>query len=214
MEDSNKKMDDTAGRNTEWALLFPLKAGLFAMKSSTKVKVSKSKSSENDRSKMRRGSSLSELDRLTVGKEFVRSTTTNQHLAASPVSLPQSPYLSRSLLSSNTTSLKGSIGDLMNQKKYGSSQWSVRSESLIARTMPLTTVTTRASPRESMLVIPSDFDDEVWELKGPLTTAQRTKKLSRLIERSTEISSTYVTVGLYVVIAENVCIPQMCGLSI
>lgn len=164
------------------------------MKSSTKVKVTKSKSSEKDRSKMRRGSSLSELDRLTVNKEFVRSTTTNQHLAASPVSLPQSPYLSRSLLSSNTASLKGSIGDLMNQKKYGSSQWSVRSESLIAKTMPLTTVTTRPSPRESMLVIPSDFDDDVWVAKGPLTTAQRTKKLSKLIERSTEIS-TYATVG-------------------
>lgn len=194
MDDSNKKMDDSCGRNTEWALLFPLKAGLFAMKSSTKVKVTKSKSTEKDRSKMRRGSSLSDLDRLTVNKEFVRSTTTNQHLAASPVSLPQSPYLSRSLLSSNTTSLKGSIGDLMNQKKYGSSQWSVRSESLIAKTMPLTTVTARPSPRGSTLVITSDFDDEVWETKGPLTTAQRTQKLSKLIERSTEIR-TYATVG-------------------
>lgn len=196
MDDGNKKMDDSSGRNTEWALLFPLKAGLFAMKSSTKVKVTKSKSSEKDRSKMRRGSSLSELDKLTVNnKDFLRSTTTSQHLAASPVSLPQSPYLSRSVLSSNATSLKGSIGDLMNLKKYGSSQWSVRSESLIARTMPLTTVTTRPSPRESMLAIPCDFEDEWWGVKGPLTTAQRTQKLSRLIERSTEIS-TCVTVGL------------------
>lgn len=196
MDDGNKRMDDSSGRNTEWALLFPLKAGLFAMKSSTKVKVTKSKSSDKDRSKMRRGSSLSELDKLTVNSaDFMRSATASQHLAASPVSLPQSPYLSRSLLSSNATSLKGSIGDLMNLKKYGSSQWSVRSESLIARTMPLTTVTTRPSPRESMLVIPCDFEDEWWDVKGPLTTAQRTQKLSRLIERSTEIS-TCVTVGL------------------
>lgn len=182
-------MDDdgnNSGRSTEWALLFPLKAGLFAMKSTTKVKITKSKPMEKDRLKMRRGSSLSELDKLTVNnKDFMRSPTTNQHLAASPVSLPQSPYLSRSLLSSNATSLKGSIGDLMNLKKYGSSQWSVRSESLIARTMPLTTVTTRASPRDSMLVIPCEFEDEWWDGKGPLTMAQMTQKLSRLIERST-----------------------------
>lgn len=195
MRDIDKKMDENSGRNTEWALLFPLKAGLFAMKSSTKTKLitKNNKSTEKDRAKIRRGSSLSDLDKLTVNN--MRATTTSQHLAASPVSLPQSPYLSRSLLSSNTTSLKGSIGDLMNLKKYGSSQWSIRSESLIARTMPLTTVTARPSPRESMLVVSDDFgDEEWWGVKGPLTTAQRTQKLSRLIERSTE-SRTCVRVG-------------------
>lgn len=94
-------------RTTERALLFPLKAGLFAMKSSTitrsveriKLKCTPSKSApETSRLKMRRGSSMSELDKLTapgVTTDLVRSTTANQQLSASPASLPHSPYLSR-----------------------------------------------------------------------------------------------------------------------
>ncbi|KXZ75740.1 hypothetical protein TcasGA2_TC035020 [Tribolium castaneum] len=159
----NSTMDS---HSTEWALLFPLKAGLFTMKSSTSLKTNPS----TPRLRMRRGSSMSDLDKLSSTlPDLVRSTTTN-------TSLPHSPHLSRSFLSSNTPSVRGSIGDLMNQKKYGSSQWSVRSETLIARTVPLSTVTTKSL---------SPLEVEVEE--GPLTAAQRTKKLSRLIKQQRSV---------------------------
>lgn len=190
---------------TERALLFPLKAGLFTMKSSTFTrsvdrlkKNTKPKESTNDnRLKMRRGSSMSELDKLAAEPlpDLVRSTTATNHLSASPASVPHSPYLSRSYIS-NTTSVRGSIGDLMNQKKYGSSQWSVRSETLIARTVPLSTVTPRHSPSglgQDVL----DFGDDD-DLSGPLTTAQRTQRLSRLIKQQRNANVNKVRVGLFV----------------
>lgn len=177
---------------TEWALLFPLKAGLFTMKSSSVTrsvdrfkKHSKSKNlPDTNRLNMRRGSSMSELDKLVSGPlpDLVRSTTTSNQLSASPASLPHSPYMSRSYVS-NTTSIRGSIGDLMNQKKYGSSQWSVRSETLIAKTVPLSTVTPRHSPpghSRDFLDVTSDEYDRCGE---PLTVAQRTQRLSRLIKQ-------------------------------
>lgn len=178
-------------RTTEWALLFPLKASFLTMKSSTVTrsvdrfkKHSKSKNlPEINRLNMRRGSSMSELDKLVAGPlpDLVRSTTASNHLSASPASLPHSPYMSRSYVST-TTSVRGSIGDLMNQKKYGSSQWSIRSETLIARTVPLSTVTPRHSPPgHSHEII--DFPGEDSDSSGPLTAAQRTQKLSRLIKQ-------------------------------
>ncbi|KAK9871097.1 hypothetical protein WA026_011381 [Henosepilachna vigintioctopunctata] len=188
MEVTREKRNHT----TEWALLFPLKTGLFAMRSSgshsterLKTKPSVKKMSENERLRMRRGSSLSELDKLADNglPDLVRSTTAQHQLSLSPASLPHSPYLSRSLMSSNTTSVRGSIGDLMNQKKFGSSQWSVRSETLIAKTVPLSTVTPRHSPPSvSCDVSMEDTLDDLDSL-GPLTAAQRTKKLSRLIKQ-------------------------------
>lgn len=70
----------------------------------------------------------------------------------------------------------------MNQKKFGSSQWSVRSETLIAKTVPLSTVTPRSSPTPSKWdVVFSMEDTENNEDKGPLTSVQRTNKLSKLI---------------------------------
>lgn len=70
----------------------------------------------------------------------------------------------------------------MNQKRFGSSQWSVRSETLIAKTVPLSTVTPRNSPTPSKwdVVFPME-DTENDEDIGPLTSAQRTNKLSRLL---------------------------------
>lgn len=177
--------------NTQLALLFPLKAGLLAMKSTyvtrsaeriKKQKLSK-QSYHNDRLYMRRGSSMSEIDKLSAGNmpDLVRSSTANNQLSASPASVPHSPYLSRSVIS-NTPSIRGSIGDLMNQKKYGSSQWSIRSETIIARTVPLSTVTPRHSPpgtyEESM---EDTFDID--EVCGPLTVAQRTQRLSKLLSK-------------------------------
>lgn len=176
-------------RTTEWALLFPLKAGLFTMKSSSVTrsvdrfkKHSKSKTSpEKTRLSMRRGSSMSELDKLVSGPlpDLVRSTTANNQLSASPASLPHSPYLSRSYISTSA-SVRGSIGDLMNQKKYGSSQWSIRSETLIAKTVPLSTVTPKHSPPGHDYFDFSCTDDDN---SGPLTVAQRTQRLSRLIKQ-------------------------------
>lgn len=58
---------------------------------------------------MRRGSSMSDLEKLSLEPlELVRSTTANYQLSVSPAeTLSQSPILSRSLLSSNTTSVGG-----------------------------------------------------------------------------------------------------------
>jgi hypothetical protein len=175
---------------TEWALLFPLRAGLFAMKSSSvdRLKKNLKESPSTCRLRMRRGSSMSDLDKVASNTlpDLVRSTTANQQLGASPASLPHSPHLSRSFLSSNTTSIRGSFGDLMNQKKYGSSQWSVRSETLIARTVPLSTVTPKQSP--SPLAADLSLEGSLDETHGgPLTAAQRTKKLSRLIKQQRSV---------------------------
>lgn len=181
-------MDDS--HTTEHALLFPLKAGLFTMKSSKTHSADQLKKSthpkkipDTSRLKMRRGSSMSELDKLQAGPlpDLVRSTTANNQLSLSPASVPHSPYLSRSVLST-TTSVRGSIGDLMNQKKYGSSQWSIRSETLIARTVPLSTVTPRHSPPGHR----TEFLEEAFQVdlpSGPLTVAQRTQRLSKLLKQ-------------------------------
>lgn len=78
--------------------------------------------------------------------------------------------------------MRGSIGDLMNQKRFGSSQWSVRSETLIAKTVPLSTVTPKQSPPPETIddLMPPEivFNDE-----GPLTSAQRTQRLSKLLKQ-------------------------------
>lgn len=177
--------------NTQWALLFPLKAGFLAMRSETvtrsvdrlKQHRPSKKDIENSRLNMRRGSSMSEIDKLASGAlpDLVRSTTTNNQLSASSASVPHSPYFSRSVIS-NTNSVRGSIGDLMNQKKYGSSQWSVRSETIIARTVPLSTVTPRHSPPMPYPECQEDsFEDG--DGLGSLTAAQRTQRLSRLIKQ-------------------------------
>lgn len=190
-------MDSDNRNTTEWALLFPLKAGLIGMKCTTfKFNEKKSKIGKEfekcARSKMRRGSSMSDIDKLTPDRlpDVVRSVTkTNQFL--SPASLPQTPHLSRSHLNTagigERTQRAESIGDLMNQKKYyGSSNWSVRSETLIARTVPLSTVTPKQSPPGSPAVLTSSYSELDLvdaERNGPLTVAQRTQRLSKLIKQ-------------------------------
>lgn len=185
-------------KSTEWALLFPLKAGLFAVKSSIS---SRSLNKDRDKgrndknlqikSKMRRGSSLSDLDKWQgklmgqnqVLPDIVRSTEKCSE------SLPQSPALSRGnlqLSNCHNQGRGGSIGDLMNLKKYGGSTWSVKSETLIAKFIPLSTVTPRHSPPtvdSDCDLIPSP-DDDSWQeqFNQPLTCAQRTRRLSRLIK--------------------------------
>lgn len=205
-------------KRTEWALLFPLKASLLTIKSSTTPKIER-KDPNMDRLRMRRGSSMSELDKLAQNNglpDLIRSTTTSNKLSLSQTSkgydsLPHSPFLSRSgvLNKAGSCSVRGSIGDLMNQKKYGSSSWSVRSETLIARTVPLSTVTPRHSPpspmqeemifRECLRLESSKDEPEIANPAPgfPLTTAQRTQRLSRLIkqQRSTLDYYTFMTVS-------------------
>ncbi|XP_019767708.2 uncharacterized protein LOC125505064, partial [Dendroctonus ponderosae] len=180
---------------SDWTSILAIKS--FTMKSPShhtrsveriRKKVSVKMTETEDRLRMRRGSSMSDIDKIALPgniPDLVRSSTANHKLSASPASVPHSPYMSRSLLSSTTTvSVRGSIGDLMNQKKYGSSQWSVRSETLIAKTVPLSTVTPRQSPPpvDDFLPIPPEitFNDD--GVDGPLTSAQRTQRLAHLLK--------------------------------
>ncbi|KYN41232.1 hypothetical protein ALC56_04383 [Trachymyrmex septentrionalis] len=188
---------ETREKSTEWALLFPLKAGLFAMKSSLssksvsrgekeKERLSK-KSLREPRAKIRRGSSLSDLDKLqnkAILPDVVKSTEQCSE------SLPHSPALSRTNLQLGSSSVRGSIGDLMNLKKYGGSTWSVRSETLIAKAVPLSTVTMKqSSPIDKSME--DDLEDELQDefpISGKaLTCAQRTQRLSRLIKKQRRI---------------------------
>ncbi|KYM92348.1 hypothetical protein ALC53_00803 [Atta colombica] len=188
---------ETREKSTEWALLFPLKAGLFAMKSSLssksvsrgekeKERLSK-KSLREPRAKIRRGSSLSDLDKLqnkAILPDVVKSTEQCSE------SLPHSPALSRTNLQLGSSSVRGSIGDLMNLKKYGGSTWSVRSETLIAKAVPLSTVTMKqnSSIDKSMEDdLENELQDEFPISGKALTCAQRTQRLSRLIKKQRRI---------------------------
>lgn len=189
---------ETREKSTEWALLFPLKAGLFAMKSSLssksvsrgekeREKLLKKNSLAQPRAKIRRGSSLSDLDKLqskAILPDVVKSTEKCSE------SLPHSPALSRTNLQLGSSSVRGSIGDLMNMKKYGGSTWSVRSETLIAKAVPLSTVTTKqSSPIDKSMEddLENELQDEFPISGKPLTSAQRTQRLSRLIKKQRRI---------------------------
>lgn len=171
-------------KSTEWALLFPLKTGLFAIKSSTNprhvVKQPRDvrESAARRRASIRRGSSLSDLDKLQPRPGLPDVVRSAEKVSES---LPHSPAASRTSL----CLVRGSIGDLMNLKKYGGSNWSVRSESLVARMVPLSTVTAR--PSEAVGEVEDSDESEDGDDFGnggrPLTCAQRTQRLSRLIRR-------------------------------
>lgn len=214
MEDQDK--------TTEWALLFPLKAGLFAVKSSSMTrcesrkarhhlsglvhkKASRKKSEEvepepptGQRARMRRGSSMSELDKFQANNkaaiDLVRSTTNQSHLGSAQSTLqlkgygsvPHSPALNRNLIG-RTSSTQDSIGDLMNLKKFGGSSWSVRSETLVAKTVPLSTVTHRVSPGSpspppSPPTPPTIIKPRPTISTSGMTAAQRTQRLSHLLK--------------------------------
>lgn len=190
-------------KSTEWALLFPLKAGLFAMKSSLssksvsrgereremKERLLRKNQLQQPRARIRRGSSLSDLDKLQ-SKAILPDVVKSTEIKCSE-SLPHSPALSNLQLAACSSSVRGSIGDLMNMKKYGGSTWSVRSETLIAKAVPLSTVTAKQSPTFSKSV-EDDLECELSQedesssspISGkPLTSAQRTQRLSRLIRK-------------------------------
>ena len=156
-------------QSTEWALLFPLRASLFTIKSSMSSKstlhlIKKEKLNSNER-RPRRSSSLSELDKLQsrdILPDVVHSTERTK------IHLPN-------------TQIRGSIGDLMNLKKYGGSSCSIRSDTLVARTVPLSTVkSSQSSPwKISCEKVAKELREPL--LHEPLTCAQRTLRLSKLI---------------------------------
>lgn len=192
------------GKTTECALLFPLKASLLTMKASRMAIdiCSEKPSKSGNRLTLRRGSSMSELDRLNPNSclsDLVRSSTATTQISNgrnSYNSLPYSPILSRSGLLDHH--MRDSIGDLMNQKKYGSSSWSIRSETLVARTVPLSTVANKTSPPTNSNPPVDTTDSFTYNRNnGPLTTAQRTQRLSRLIkqQRSTLDNVSFIKVS-------------------
>ncbi|KAL1508907.1 hypothetical protein ABEB36_003727 [Hypothenemus hampei] len=191
MSSAPNKSSSKHNWSSDW--IFPLKSSIFPTKSSRhaisaeriRKKVSIKMTESEDRLRMRRGSSMSDIDKIAVPGTMT-DFVANHKISPSAASVPPSPYMSRSFLSSTTTvSVRGSIGDLMNLKKYGSSQWSVRSETLIAKMVPLSTVTPRHSPPpyDDYLPMPPDiiFSDE--NIDGPLTSAQRTQRLAQLLKQ-------------------------------
>ncbi|XP_026464953.1 uncharacterized protein LOC113367571 [Ctenocephalides felis] len=172
--------------STEWALLFPLKAGLFTLRTAPEI----SRSTAMPQQGSRRRSSMSDLDKLSAAlPDLVRSAAGSMHYGLSFNSLPHSPHAAKSICSSGTYP-QGSIGDLMNLKKYGGSSWSVRSETLVAKTVPLSTVTPRHSPTrkpccENMITVEilNDDEEDNVDCDAVLTSAQRTQKLTRLLKK-------------------------------
>lgn len=187
-------------RSTEWALLFPLKAGLFTMKSAFYSNGPRAETMYNtSRTRIRRGSSLSDLDKyqpkILLSNSSYSTERPNQLVSCTPA-------LTNSNLELLSTQVCGSIGDLMNLKKYGGSNWSVRSESLIAKTVPLSTVTPKQSPQHELSVDNIIFETDMYKqdiqnehkkdlliYRESLTCAQRTLRLSKLIKQQYNVDS-------------------------
>lgn len=123
----------------DWSHLFPMRSGIFShnkhagvSRSTERIKHKKSAAKNiqaASRLGMRRGSSMSELDKLANGTlpDLVRSTTASHQLSTSPASLPHSPYFSRSGLlsmSNASTSARDSIG--MNPPRPSAAQEACR----------------------------------------------------------------------------------------
>jgi len=183
--------DDVSHCSTEWALLFPLRAGLFSVKSSVVSLDADRKmasaagslrgSTEElpHRLRLRRRSSMSDLDKIAgLKSEPTRSATSHSY-----------------------DSTRGSIGDFMNYKRFGGSGCRL-GDSALARTMPLSTVTTRSReefnssdslPRtrkvglvlsENLMMQYAGRSSSCANDDGlPLTGSQRAERLSRIIRQ-------------------------------
>jgi hypothetical protein len=158
---------------------------------------------------------MSELDRVQISQlEGVQMREDDEDGDLAPLSLttprnsgydtaPHSPAMPRRVML-DTDSVRGSIGDLMNLKQYGS-MWSVRSATeSIAHAVPLTTVTqkrmivnetiTRSSSVNICVNLqpPTDCMD-TQEPAELLTTSQRTERLSRLIREQRSAKTVQVS---------------------
>ncbi|KAF4526520.1 hypothetical protein B566_EDAN005887 [Ephemera danica] len=193
--------------STQLALLFPLRTGLFSVRSGSstslpppqrEMAVTGEEAIEmrqaRGRQARRRGSSMSELDRFQMA-HLQNSHEHHTDEEQAPMSLgtpkgsgydtaPHSPAFTRRNLMEE--SVRGSIGDLMNLKQYGS-MWSVRSATeSIAQAVPLTTVTQRKmAVHETMIraTAAGHVCDQAPQQQECLTTSQRTERLSRLIRK-------------------------------
>lgn len=97
--------------------------------------------------RMRRRSSMSDLDKIgglqVKVSNISRSATSNSydHECRSTPNSPHARYMSQMHKSDN---VRGSIGDFMNFKRFGGSS-GFRTETIIAKTVPLTTVTKKSN---------------------------------------------------------------------
>ena len=198
---------DSPEHSTQMALLFPLQAGLCFVKAASpgpgaglapataparlRPPAAPAAAAAAARVRMRRGSSLTELDRVAAAAAAARACAPIPPPASAAVSEPHSPAslsASRRLLAGQPVAARGgSIGDLMNWKRYGEggSAWSVgTTESLVARTVPLSTVTPR-TPRTPTRSFedPDDVPPDLLEGVFGLSCAQRTERLSQLIRQ-------------------------------
>ncbi|KAF6210480.1 hypothetical protein GE061_013586 [Apolygus lucorum] len=155
-------------KKTEWALLFPLKAGLLSLRSSASLELKPAGPPGSPvipaRLRLRRGSSMTDLGRPPPLSPV--------HLAPGVGHQPS-----------------GSIGDLMNMKRYYGSSGDVTLENIIARTVPLSTVSPRPSRQLDLALDPESPrrsprpSPKIEALPENPTTQQRAQRLSRLISQ-------------------------------
>ncbi|XP_049847990.1 uncharacterized protein LOC126305263 [Schistocerca gregaria] len=156
---------------TQWALFFPLQAGMSAFKSSLSPSPDSPQPPPTPpptyhqpaRHGLRRRSSLPDLDKLSPALARLRPGA-----ASATGSAPHSPG--------------GSIGDLMNLKCFGCTP--TGGEATVSRTVPLSTLGNAApgagaasGPRRRTAPPPPPP-------RRPLSCSQRTERLSRLIRQS------------------------------
>ncbi|KAI5726075.1 hypothetical protein M8J77_023464 [Diaphorina citri] len=140
---------------------------------------------------MRRRSSMSDLDRITSLPDLVSSAQYRQGHSgpSSPVNIKPAAATSHTVLSGGKTSeVTGSIGDLMNLKKYyGSHSGSggiassvPNSDSMIARIVPLSTVFPKSSTSDTPLPSPEPLTAKSFKLNESLpTTHEEAREDSR-----------------------------------
>lgn len=117
---------------------------------------------QSPRLRIRRRSSMSDLDKLGGIKcnvpDIVRSVTSHSY-EHDYDSAPTSPNIRYIRHLHKSEGVRGSIGDFMNFKRFGCSS-GYRTETIIAKTVPLSTVTKRSSSREIDVIENQLYDDE------------------------------------------------------
>ncbi|XP_075211199.1 uncharacterized protein LOC142318520 [Lycorma delicatula] len=165
-------MDELDRCTSEHALLFSLKAGLCALKTNQWDADTRSPEQPDDaRSRYRRGSSLTDLDRFY--EQHRTPTITTGSIPATPTATLKNNNVFFSGLNARGNCIStGSIGDLMNQSRHYVSSSS--QETMLARALPLSTVKQSFSSSRTSLHATQSL---------PLTCFQRTERLSRLIRQ-------------------------------
>lgn len=117
---------------------------------------------QSPRLRSRRRSSMSDLDKLGGIKsnvpDIVRSVTSHSYEHEYD-SAPNSPNIRYIRHLHKSEGVRGSIGDFMNFKRFGGGS-GYRTETIIAKTVPLSTVTKRSSSRDIDVIENQLYDDE------------------------------------------------------